>query len=109
VDLSRCQSSVAGGLSDRRPRWTGRPHVGRTVREGSMDSPPSSGRPEARLGLSIFQGALLEVLLRFRTVRSRVTYRPPGVRGPSAPAVWIVCLGFHRVTKSFASCVSLSL
>jgi hypothetical protein len=45
----------------------------------------------------------------FRNVRSRVADRPPGARGPSAPASWTVHLGFRRVAKSFSSFVSLSL
>jgi hypothetical protein len=32
------------------------PRVGQTVREGSTNSPPSSDRPEARLGSSVLQG-----------------------------------------------------
>jgi hypothetical protein len=60
-----------------RRRGSGRPRVGRTIREGSTDSPPSSDRLEVRLGLSIFQGALVEVLLRFSDY-------PLEGRGPSA-------------------------
>jgi hypothetical protein len=39
--------------------------VGRTVREGSTNSPLSSDCSKARLGLSVFRGAILEVLLCF--------------------------------------------
>jgi hypothetical protein len=64
-----------------------------------------------RLGLDrpFFEVHFWRFYCIFRTVRSRVADHPPGVRGPSAPPLRTVCLGFRRVAKSFASCVSLSL
>jgi hypothetical protein len=97
VDLSRCQSFAAGGLSDRPCRGTGPSACG-------PDCPPGdrglsarhqllADRPSSRYGPSAFPGACLVVLLRLkdcshvgsgpsarcpRTVRPRLADRPPG-------------------------------
>jgi hypothetical protein len=97
VDPSRCQSFVAGGLLDSLCRGT-RPSA------CGLDCPPGvrglsvrhqllADRPRTKYELSVFQGALLVVLLRLadcppvgsgpsarcpRTVRPRLADHPPG-------------------------------
>jgi hypothetical protein len=97
VDPSRCQSFAAGGLSDRLCRGTGPsacgPDCPHGVRGLSARHQLLADRPRTKYELSVFQGALLVVLLRLtdcppvgsrpsarcsRTVRPRLADHPPG-------------------------------